>query len=208
MTKEADAARFAEAVHRYSVFYQPAGDGRPSARKTRASRAADPVPVVASFSILADLVQQVGGERVSVKSLVGPNGDGHVYQPSPADAKALAAAKLVVVNGLGFEGWIPRLVKASGTKAPMVTASEGVSALTMQEEEGGQRRAVTDGSPSLAILRAISRLVAMRAYLAQSSTYGIPRRWPPRRRPSPPNSARSQGSLRRRESQEPRRPRT
>jgi zinc/manganese transport system substrate-binding protein len=110
----------------------------------RAARAAEPVPVVASFSILADLVRQVGGERVVVKALVGPNGDGHVYQPSPADAKALAAAKLVVINGLGFEGWIPRLVKASGTKAPMVTASEGVSALTMQEEEGSQRRTVTD----------------------------------------------------------------
>ncbi|MFO1146950.1 MAG: metal ABC transporter substrate-binding protein [Alsobacter sp.] len=108
------------------------------------ARAAEPVPVVASFSILADFVQQVGGDRVSVKALVGPNGDGHVYQPTPADAKALSAAKLVVINGLGFEGWIPRLVKASGTKAPMVTASDGVSARTMEEEEGGKRRTVTD----------------------------------------------------------------
>jgi zinc/manganese transport system substrate-binding protein len=108
------------------------------------ARAAEPVPVVASFSILADFVQQVGGDRVSVKALVGPNGDGHVYQPTPADAKALAAAKLVVINGLGFEGWIPRLVKASGTRAPVVTASEGVTAQTMVAEEGGQRRTVTD----------------------------------------------------------------
>jgi zinc/manganese transport system substrate-binding protein len=109
-----------------------------------ATRAAEPVPVVASFSILADFVQQVGGERVNVKALVGPNGDGHVYQPTPADAKALAAAKLVVINGLGFEGWIPRLVKASGAKAPVVTASEGVTTRTMEEEEGGKSRTVTD----------------------------------------------------------------
>src|SRR4051794_36320112 len=84
----------------------------PSAR----SRAAEPLPVVASFSILADFVRQVGGDRVAVSALVGPNGDAHVYSPSPADARTLAAAKLVVVNGLGLEGWIARLVKASGTK--------------------------------------------------------------------------------------------
>jgi len=100
-----------------------------------ASHAAERVPVVASFSILADLVRQVGGERVVVTALVGPDGDAHVYQPSPADAKTLASAKLVVVNGLGFEGWIPRLAKASGTKAEMVTASAGIKPL--ERDEGG-----------------------------------------------------------------------
>ncbi len=98
------------------------------------SRATEPVPVVASFSILADLVRQVGGERVAVTALVGPNGDAHVYQPSPADAKTLASARLVVVNGLGFEGWIPRLVKASGSKAEVVTASAGIKPLEMVED--------------------------------------------------------------------------
>jgi zinc/manganese transport system substrate-binding protein len=84
------------------------------------------LPVVATFSILGDLVSNVGGDRVAVKALVGPNGDAHVYSPSPADAKALADAKVIVTNGLGFEGWIGRLVKSSNTKAPNVVASKGV----------------------------------------------------------------------------------
>jgi zinc/manganese transport system substrate-binding protein len=84
------------------------------------------IKVVATFSIIADLVRNVGGGRLDIASLVGPNGDAHVYMPSPADAKMLAAAKAVVVNGLGFEGWIERLVKASGTKAPIILASQGV----------------------------------------------------------------------------------
>jgi zinc/manganese transport system substrate-binding protein len=84
------------------------------------------VKVVATFSILADLVRNVGGDRVDVAALVGPNGDAHVYSPTPADAKTLAAAQVVVTNGLGFEGWMERLVKASATKAAMVVASKGV----------------------------------------------------------------------------------
>ena len=88
--------------------------------------AQDKPKVVATFSILADFVKNVGGERVEVQALVGPNSDAHVYQPSPGDARTLAAAQVVVVNGLGFEGWISRLVKASGTKAPMIVATKGV----------------------------------------------------------------------------------
>ncbi len=87
---------------------------------------ADRVAVVASFSILGDLVHEVGGGRVDVVTLVGPGGDAHVYSPTPADAKKLVAAKLVVVNGLGFEGWMERLVKASATEARIVVASTGV----------------------------------------------------------------------------------
>ena len=90
--------------------------------------------VVATFSILADLVKNVGGDRVTVASLVGPNGDAHVYQPTPADAKTVADAKLVFVNGLGFEGWMGRLVKASGTKAPTVVATKGVKPRKMEED--------------------------------------------------------------------------
>jgi zinc/manganese transport system substrate-binding protein len=88
--------------------------------------AQEKLKVVATFSILADFVKNVGGERVAVTALVGPNGDAHVYQPSPGDAKMLADAKVVFANGLGFEGWMARLVKASGTKAPTVVASKGV----------------------------------------------------------------------------------
>src|SRR5262249_32860890 len=88
--------------------------------------AQDKLKVVASFSILADVVKNVGGERVDVASLVGPNGDAHVYNPTPADAKKVADAKVVVVNGLGFEGWFNRLIRASGSKAPTLIASKGV----------------------------------------------------------------------------------
>jgi zinc/manganese transport system substrate-binding protein len=88
--------------------------------------AQEKLKAVATFSILADLVKNVGGDRVDVQALVGPNGDAHVYQPSPGDAKTLADAKVVFTNGLGFEGWIERLIKASGSKAPIVTATNGV----------------------------------------------------------------------------------
>ena len=85
--------------------------------------------MVASFSILGDFVRNVGGDRVSLAMLVGPNADVHVYAPSPADAKRIADAKLVVVNGLGLEGWLPRLVQSAGGKATIVVASNGVAAL-------------------------------------------------------------------------------
>ncbi len=93
------------------------------------ARAADRLNVVASFSILADFVRHVGGERVNVTALVGPDGDAHVYAPSPADARRIADARLVVVNGLGFEGWLPRLVKSAGGKAAIVTATSGIAPL-------------------------------------------------------------------------------
>jgi zinc/manganese transport system substrate-binding protein len=94
--------------------------------------------VVASFSILADLVRNVGGDRIEVAALVGPNGDAHVFAPSPADAKTLAAAKLVVINGLGLEGWMTRLVQASGSKAPVVVATTGIAPLKMEEDGKAQ----------------------------------------------------------------------
>lgn len=95
---------------------------------------ADPVKVVASFSVLGDLAQQVGGERVSVHTLVGPDADAHVFQPTPADAKTIAQANLVIVNGLGFEGWLPRLVKSSGYRGPVVVATTGIKALKGADE--------------------------------------------------------------------------
>jgi len=93
------------------------------------ARAQDRLNVIASFSILGDFVKNVGGDRVEVATLVGPNGNAHVYAPSPGDAKKVADAKLVFVNGLGFEGWLERLVKASGTKAPIVVATKGIKPL-------------------------------------------------------------------------------
>ena len=91
--------------------------------------AQDRLNVVASFSILGDLVRNVGGDRVNVATLVGPNSDVHVYAPAPADAKKIADAKLVIVNGFGLEGWLPRLVQSSGNKAVIATATEGVAPL-------------------------------------------------------------------------------
>jgi len=97
---------------------------------------AQPVEVVASFSILADITQQVGGERVRVHAIVGPDSDAHVYQPTPADSVRLQRAQMVVVNGLGFEGWVDRLVKSSGFKGPVVVASRGVNPLRVAEKGG------------------------------------------------------------------------
>jgi zinc/manganese transport system substrate-binding protein len=89
--------------------------------------AQDKINVVASFSILGDFVRNIGGDRVSVTTLVGANSDVHVYTPAPADAKKIADAKLVIVNGLGLEGWLPRLVQSSGSKATVVTATANIT---------------------------------------------------------------------------------
>ncbi len=89
------------------------------------------IDVVASFSILGDFAKEVGGDRVAVTTLVGPNGDVHVYTPAPVDAKKIADARLVIINGLGLEGWLPRLVQSSGGKAVTVTASHGIAPLRL-----------------------------------------------------------------------------
>lgn len=92
-----------------------------------AAHAAEPLPVVASFSILGDIVREVGGDDVRLGTLVGPDGDAHEYEPTPGDAKKLAAARVLFVNGLDFEAWLPRLVKASGFSGTTVVASRGVT---------------------------------------------------------------------------------
>ena len=89
--------------------------------------AQEKINVVASFSILGDFAKNVGGDRVNVTTLVGANSDAHVYTPAPADAKKIADAKLVIINGLGLEGWLPRLVQSSGSKATIVTATNGIA---------------------------------------------------------------------------------
>jgi zinc/manganese transport system substrate-binding protein len=96
---------------------------------------ADKVKAVASFSILGDMVREIGGDRVEVVTLVKPDSDAHVFSPTPADAKTLSGADIFFVNGLGFEGWMERLEKSSGFKGKTVVVSKGVKPLTM--EEGG-----------------------------------------------------------------------
>ena len=98
--------------------------------------AAESLNVVASFSILGDMTQRVGGERVEVHTLVAQESDAHVYQPTPADAKTLARARLVIVNGFGFEGWIERLVKSSGYRGKVLTASSGIKTLNRTHIQG------------------------------------------------------------------------
>ena len=89
----------------------------------------EPLLVVATFSVLGDMAERIGGERVEVTTLVGAGGDTHVYRPTPADARAVAEADLLLVNGLDFEGWIDRLVEASGFEGPTVVATDGIEPL-------------------------------------------------------------------------------
>jgi zinc/manganese transport system substrate-binding protein len=93
------------------------------------SFAQDRIQTVATFSILGDLVQQVGGDRIALTTLVGPDGDGHVYSPTPGDARTLAEADIIFRNGLLYEGWIDRLIEASGTEATIVAAADGIDAI-------------------------------------------------------------------------------
>jgi zinc/manganese transport system substrate-binding protein len=95
----------------------------------------DKMKVAASFSILGDMVKQVGDDRIDVVTFVGPNGDAHVYEPTPADAKALSESKILFINGLGLEGWMTRLENSSGFKGKVVTASTGVNPRKMVEDE-------------------------------------------------------------------------
>lgn len=101
---------------------------------------AEPIKVVASFSILGDLVKQVGGARVTVETLVGPDGDAHVFSPSPADAKKVAQAKVAFENGLGLEGWMSKLAKSAGLNAPVVVVSKGVTPRKTTEDGGRDSR--------------------------------------------------------------------
>ena len=98
------------------------------------ARADARLKVVASFSVLADIVKNVGGDHIELTTLVGPDGDAHVFEPTPADAKAVAEADIVFVNGLGLEGWMDRLVQSAGYKGPVVAATAGVKPRTMAED--------------------------------------------------------------------------
>lgn len=101
---------------------------------TNSAQAQESVPVVATFSILGDMVEQVGGDAVTVTTLVGRNGDSHVYQPTPADAKAVKRASLLFTNGLEFEGWLERLAEAAEFSGETVVSTDGLELIPMEEE--------------------------------------------------------------------------
>ncbi len=98
-------------------------------------QAKEKIVVVSSFSILGDVVQNIGGDRVTVKNIVGPNADTHIYEPTPQDSKDIVKADLIVINGLKFETWFQRLMKASGYKGPVAVASKGITFHKMMEPQ-------------------------------------------------------------------------
>ncbi len=89
---------------------------------------------VATFSILADLTRRVAGDHAQVLTLVGPNGDAHVFEPGPKESAELARADLLIANGLGFEPWLQRLEDASGFTGMIIVASDGVTPLAAEQE--------------------------------------------------------------------------
>jgi zinc/manganese transport system substrate-binding protein len=105
---------------------------------------AEALKVVSSFTVISDFAKNVGGDKVSITTLVGPDGDAHVYEPKPSDAVAVAGADVVLVNGLHFEGFLPRLVEASATKAPIVELTKGVEPIKSAEEDHGDSGAAKE----------------------------------------------------------------
>ena len=102
----------------------------------RTARAAEAMPVLASFSILGDMTRQIGGKAVEVSTLVGPDADVHAYQPRPGDLRALMRAKMLVTNGLGLEGWLGRMTGSVAFEGTTVVAAEHVAPRTMTEQGG------------------------------------------------------------------------
>ena len=95
----------------------------------------EPVSVVATFSILGDMVERIGGEHVALETLVGPDGDTHVYQPTPQAARAVAEAEVLIMNGLEFEGWLERLTEAAGFDGTLVVATTGLEPLAFEDHD-------------------------------------------------------------------------
>jgi zinc/manganese transport system substrate-binding protein len=133
------------------------------------------IPVVASFSIIGDLVREVGGDRVSVTTIVGPDGDAHVYEPSPADGRRIAQARLIFVNGLGFEGWLDRLIKSAKSKGEVFTLGNGVAA--RKNDEGRDPHAWQDVANAKVYVEAIREALTAadpegaKAYRANADAY-------------------------------------
>lgn len=116
-----------------------------AAQAIGAAATVKPLKVVATFSILGDMVKEIGGEHVSVVTIVGPNADAHTFEPTPADIKALAVAEVLVLNGLDFEGWLPRLMEAAGFKGARVLASDGVAVRHLRAGEAQQNHGHREG---------------------------------------------------------------
>ncbi len=137
------------------------------------AHAAEPIPVVASFSILGDLVQVVGGDRVKVTTLAGPDADAHEFAPSPAHAKAVLNARLFVINGLDFEPWAQKLAKSAGYKGETLVASKGVTPRQMAAE-AGHAHAETDPHAWQNPLNAVLYVNNIAAALARVDPTGAP----------------------------------
>lgn len=131
--------------------------------------AQQPKKVIASFSILADIVRQIGGDQLSVTTLVPAMGDAHIFQPAPSDARALAQADILVANGLNFEPWLDRLVAASGFKGTRIVASQGITPRQMGAHDHGPGDKHDHGSKSdsrVADPHVWHDLTRMQAYVA------------------------------------------
>jgi zinc/manganese transport system substrate-binding protein len=107
------------------------------------------IQVATSFSILEDLVKNVGGTRVQVANFVPRNGDTHSYQPSAQDVKALTNAKVVFINGLGLETWFAKLAKNAGNQAKLVELAKGLSSRKLEAEHAGEAHDHNELDPHL-----------------------------------------------------------
>lgn len=137
-----------------------------------------PPRIVASFSILADMTRELAPAGTMVTSLVGPNADAHVFEPSPADGRHLAQADLVVVNGLNFEGWVERLIEVSGYRGPVVVATRGVKLpASRKPHEGNDHKGHDHGAVDP---HAWQNLAYARIYVANISS-ALAARWPAQR---------------------------
>jgi zinc/manganese transport system substrate-binding protein len=120
-----------------SLLALPIGAGLLTVSGT--ARADATIKAVASFSILGDMVREIGGDRVELTTLVGPNADAHTFEPRPAHSRAVGAAGIIFINGLAFEPWFKRLAASAGARGKIVIASEGVKALEFKGKEGNNR---------------------------------------------------------------------
>jgi zinc/manganese transport system substrate-binding protein len=101
-----------------------------------ANARADKIPVVATFSVIADMVTQVAEDRVHLTTIVGPDGDSELYRPTMADAKTVAEAKIVFMNGINdeFEPWLEPLLKQAKFAGAKVVVSRGAKTISASEE--------------------------------------------------------------------------
>ena len=136
------------------------------------AQGAAPLRVVVSFSLLGDMVRQVGGERVTVSTLVGPGADAHVFQPTPAHARQVGQAQLVVTNGLGYDGWMPRLLRSTGYRGPRVVATQGIEPLQAAPGQGHDGHGHADPHAWQSVLNAIVYVKNIEAGLCAADPAG------------------------------------